>query len=236
MNRLIALLPASVVVITLVSYAAPAAADAARFLEVPAWQGRYWLRHHEVNPHNNRGEVDNSVVGVFLLDEREGRNLWLGTGSLTWRVEEWQEGCIGLSACTITVVSGEGDAGIDDESDLEIDVWSGSYELYVIPEGWYDNGPEVFYEVTLPGRIVFDDGGPLGLPRPRTGSATNEGPASLHAIRPESLQLMFDDPLPLPPSGLMLCGRKTRDNGTEMGWKVWPAGQSEPDCPEFERE
>jgi hypothetical protein len=94
MNRQSALLTASVAIITLVGYAPSAAADATRFLDVSAWQGRFWLRHQEINPYDSRGEIDNRVDGTFLFDEREGRELWLGSGRLTWHVDEWREGCI----------------------------------------------------------------------------------------------------------------------------------------------
>lgn len=204
------------------------AQDNSRFLEVPAWQGTFWVRLTRLQENN---VVANAARGTFTFDEREGPDLWFGRGEADWIVQEAREGCIGRSACTLTIVVGGGSAPLDFDSDLEINTWGGSYEFVAHPDM---DVMEVTYEVTLPGGFRFDDGSELGFPRLRHGSDTSSGPARIHAAHTEGLSVHLDEPVRLPASGLTLCHRATRADGTEVGYKIWPLGEREPNCPEVD--
>lgn len=221
------LLTAAAVTLMLIGVSARAQ-DNSRFLEVPAWQGTFWVRLTRLQDNNL---ASNAARGTFTFDQREDRNLWLGRGEADWIVREAREGCIGRGGCTVTVVVGGGTAPLDFDSDLEINPWNGSYEFVAHPDA---DVMEVTYEVTLPGGFRFDDGGELGFPRLRHGSETSSGPASIHAAYAEGLSAHLDRPVRLPASGLTLCHRERRADGAEVGYKIWPLGEREPNCPDVD--
>ena len=201
-------------------------AGQAAWTRVDSWNGKFWLEHtrdldeQNMFGFNTSGWVRNSAEGSFTFDHKTDSETWTGSGNAIWKVDEFQKVCDDNSSipCRESTSKGQGAVPIGEDSELWIDVMSGTYELTINPGGEYLDGMEVdFVEVTL------------GTTEPEHQRA----PVHTHAYA-DAFYGYFEEDVDLPRDGLTLCGSQTRSDGTVFRWKLWPSDRAEPQCLEIE--
>lgn len=196
----------------------PSAADP-RWTGVTAWDGRFSVVYRSENGDVTNNQASGEVAFAKLVEP----GYWSGSGLADWSVDEEGIDALGFSYG----FEGGGRVPLDSSSELVIDFRQGVYDLIILPGGEYGDGMMVEYSTTI---REFSDGGRLGLPTLAEPSSSQQ-PAG---VRP-GLRIELEE-LPLPRSGLRLCGGRTLADGARADWDVWPRGfpPSEP-CPDITR-
>lgn len=136
--------------------------DHARFLKVDKWKITYSIsiKMSQVYPRGDslnwnillQGDTDtysliveNSILeGTLIFDKREGRETWIGRGSIDYNIRSGSRGAMGGSSFN-GLMTGSGTTSLcRDESWFSIDASSGTYELYLVPGDGDRSGMTVY--------------------------------------------------------------------------------------------
>jgi len=214
--------------------------DTSNWLQVKAWQGKFWTSHVRLEEterdwlgFSGETRIKDYAEGRFLFNRVTDSGTWTGEGSAKWSVDEYSKTCPKDPAvrCRETEAKGSGTLPLGGTRELSIDVIEGTYDLVLNLGGDYLEGMVVEYREIPLGGVSFEDKSGQGPVLTETFDKGDKGPGDVALVAyADAFHLYTDDSIPLPSRGNDLCGCEQRSDGTVIAWKIWPADKKEPAC------